>query len=104
MRHNRIVSGLALTGLLGLAAPAFSADVTVIENRSVQRNPVALVQRVEVLEVTPHARYVVYEDAPAYLVPVYGPHPAAVVRVPGYFPRGTHYNRPTRPLLKRCLC
>ncbi len=104
MRYNRIVAGLALASLLGAAAPALAADVMLAEPLSVHRNPVALVQRVEVLEVTPHARYVVYEDAPAYLVPVYGPHPAAVVRVPRYFPRGAHYNRPTGPLLKRCLC
>jgi len=109
---------VALTGLLAPLGAAEAADLTysrharvayehreVVVEHEVVRNPVALVQRVDVVAVTPHDRYVVYEDAPAYLYPVYGPHPRVVVRVPRYFPRGVVYNRPSAlPPLRRCLC
>lgn len=100
--------GLALagwSGSVGAADLALDGRREVVIEREVAHYPVALVQRVDVIAVTPHARYVVYEDAPAYLYPAYAPYPPVVVRVPRYYPRGVRYNRPSDlPLLKRCLC
>jgi hypothetical protein len=110
-RHCRTALGfIALTGLLAPLG-AEGADLSNARRREgvVQRgfaaDPVALVQRVEVVAVTPYDRYVVYEDAPAYLYPVFGPRPRVLARVPRYFPRGVVYNRPSQlPPLRRCLC
>jgi hypothetical protein len=109
--HRRpIALALVLGGVLACLAPALAADLLVHQHPEVVvekgvHHPVALVDRVDVVAVTPRYRYVVYEDAPAYLFPVYAPHPPVVVRVPRYFPRGVRYNRPSHlPPLKRCLC
>jgi hypothetical protein len=107
--NHRCPIAFALAGMVACFAPAEAADLLHREQEVVieegVHHPVALVQRVDVVRVTPHYRYVVYEDAPAYLYPAYAPHPPVVVRIPRYFPRGALYNRPSHlPPLKRCLC